>query len=79
MKHIIAPFGEPIDQRPPVPTLEELIAAREEKKAVKDERRAVRREEEATKAREEKQRRKEKLAARGKAPSQQTTAETPQE
>ncbi|KFH42911.1 37S ribosomal protein-like protein [Hapsidospora chrysogenum ATCC 11550] len=43
VKQIIAPFGVPIDQRPPVPTLEELIAEREAKKAAKDERRAARR------------------------------------
>ncbi|KAJ6440864.1 WD repeat protein [Purpureocillium lavendulum] len=43
IKQIIAPFGSPIDQRPPVPTLEERIAEREAKKAAKDERRAARR------------------------------------
>jgi len=43
VKQIIAPFGVPIEQRPPVPTLEELIAEREAKKAAKDERRAARR------------------------------------
>ncbi|KAK4086805.1 hypothetical protein Purlil1_8755 [Purpureocillium lilacinum] len=43
IKQIIAPFGSPIDQRPPVPTLEERIADREAKKADKDERRAARR------------------------------------
>lgn len=73
VKHIIAPFGEPIDQRPPVPGIEELIAEREGKKAAKDERRAARRQEEHEKAREEKQRRKEKLAAqlqaRGQGPA----------
>lgn len=47
VKKIIAPFGVPIDQRPPVPTLEELIAEREAKKATKDERRAARRNGEA--------------------------------
>lgn len=40
---IIAPFGVPIDQRPPVPDIEELIVLREAKKAAKDERRAARR------------------------------------
>ncbi|UNI17327.1 hypothetical protein JDV02_003681 [Purpureocillium takamizusanense] len=43
VKHIIAPFGSSIDQRPPVPTLEERIADREARKADKDERRAARR------------------------------------
>lgn len=43
VKHIIAPYGVPIDERPPVPTLEESIAEREAKKAVKDQRRAARR------------------------------------
>lgn len=46
IKHIIAPAGVPIEERPPVPTLDERIEAREEKKRVKDERRAVRRGEE---------------------------------
>lgn len=46
-----------------MPTLEELIAARDEKKSAKDERKAARREDEATRVREEKQRRKDKLAA----------------
>jgi small subunit ribosomal protein S17 len=36
---IIAPFGEPIEARPPVPTEEERIAEREAKKRIKDERR----------------------------------------
>jgi small subunit ribosomal protein S17 len=36
---IIAPFGEPIEERPPVPTEEERIKEREEKKRIKDERR----------------------------------------
>ncbi|KAI1082654.1 nucleic acid-binding protein [Whalleya microplaca] len=40
VKHIIAPFGEPIEGRPPVPTLEERVAEREAKRAAKDERRA---------------------------------------
>ncbi|PHH58567.1 hypothetical protein CDD81_5210 [Ophiocordyceps australis] len=42
IKHIIAPFGTPIEQRPPIPTLQECIAQREAKKAAKDERRAAR-------------------------------------
>lgn len=40
---IIAPFGPPIEERPPVPTAEERIAERERKKAEKDERRRERR------------------------------------
>ncbi|KAI0381063.1 nucleic acid-binding protein [Hypomontagnella monticulosa] len=46
VKHIIAPYGEPIDERPPIPTLEERLAEKTAKKAAKDERRAARREEE---------------------------------
>lgn len=42
VKHIIAPAGVPIDQRPPVPTQEERIAEYEANKKVKDERRAAR-------------------------------------
>lgn len=38
---IIAPFGEPIERRPPVPTEEERMAERAKRKAVKDERRRV--------------------------------------
>lgn len=38
---IIAPFGEPIEARPPVPTEEERLAARASKKQIKDERRAL--------------------------------------
>lgn len=43
VKHIIAPFGSSIEERPPVPTLEERIADREAKKAAKDARRASKR------------------------------------
>ncbi|KAG9250138.1 uncharacterized protein F5Z01DRAFT_602815, partial [Emericellopsis atlantica] len=42
VKRIIAPYGVPISERPPIPTLQELIAEREAKKAAKDERRASR-------------------------------------
>ena len=42
VKHIIAPFGRPIEDRPPVPTLEERIAAVVEKRTAKLERRAAR-------------------------------------
>ncbi|KAH7157231.1 hypothetical protein EDB81DRAFT_418765 [Dactylonectria macrodidyma] len=54
VKHIIAPYGVPIEDRPPVPTLEERIAEREAKKAVKDERRAARRQAEVERTQEEK-------------------------
>lgn len=37
----MAPFGEPIESRPAVPTEEERIAERARKKAVKDERRRL--------------------------------------
>ncbi|KAI1207390.1 nucleic acid-binding protein [Annulohypoxylon truncatum] len=40
VKHIIAPYGEPIDERPPIPTLEERLAEAAAKRAAKDERRA---------------------------------------
>jgi small subunit ribosomal protein S17 len=43
VKHIIAPAGVSIEDRPPVPTLEERIAAYEEKRKAKDERREARR------------------------------------
>lgn len=43
MSSIIAPFGEPIEARPPVPTEEERLAEREAKRKVKDERRRERR------------------------------------
>lgn len=42
VKHIIAPAGIPIEDRPPVPTEEERIAEYEAKKKVKDDRRAAR-------------------------------------
>ncbi len=42
VKHIIAPYGSEIQERPAVPTLEERIAEREAKKNAKDERRAAR-------------------------------------
>ncbi|KAI1489701.1 hypothetical protein F5X96DRAFT_639792 [Biscogniauxia mediterranea] len=47
IKHIIAPYGEPIEARPAVPTLEERVAERAEKRARKDERRKVIKEERA--------------------------------
>ncbi|KAG6004779.1 hypothetical protein E4U21_000779 [Claviceps maximensis] len=40
VKHIIAPFGSSISERPPVPTLEERIADRESRKAAKEARKA---------------------------------------
>ncbi|KAK5995802.1 Small ribosomal subunit protein uS17m [Cladobotryum mycophilum] len=42
VKHIIAPYGIPIEGRPPVPTLEERIAEREARKATKDQRKLSR-------------------------------------
>lgn len=42
VKHIIAPAGTPIEDRPPVPTEDERIEAYETNKAAKDERRAAR-------------------------------------
>lgn len=43
IKQIIAPFGTPIEDRPPVPTEEDRIAQRDQKKAEKDARRDARR------------------------------------
>ncbi|KAK3941166.1 hypothetical protein QBC46DRAFT_353501 [Diplogelasinospora grovesii] len=42
VKHIIAPAGVPIEERPPVPTEEERWAAKLAEKAAKDERKALR-------------------------------------
>lgn len=50
VSRIIAPFGVPIEERPPVPTAEERIAERERKRAEKDERRRVRKEKRASAA-----------------------------
>ncbi|KAI0798310.1 hypothetical protein GGR55DRAFT_672677 [Xylaria sp. FL0064] len=41
VKHIIAPYGPGIDERPPVPTMEERVAERMAKRTAKDERRAL--------------------------------------
>lgn len=67
IKHIIAPYGTPIEERPPVPSLEERIAEREAKKAAKDERRAARRQAEEDKRQEEKRLELEKKDAKRKA------------
>jgi small subunit ribosomal protein S17 len=40
---IIAPFGEPIEARPPIPTEEERLAERLRKRMAKDERRGAKR------------------------------------
>lgn len=42
VKHIIAPYGQPIEDRPAIPSLDEIILEREAKKEAKDERKAVR-------------------------------------
>jgi small subunit ribosomal protein S17 len=39
---IIAPYGEPIEARPPVPSREELLAEKEAKKSKKTERKRLR-------------------------------------
>jgi len=57
---IIAPFGDPIEARPPVPTLEERLEERERKRREKEERRRMRR------AREEGEGMKEDNGVRGK-------------
>ncbi|KAM0195623.1 hypothetical protein ACHAPA_007475 [Fusarium lateritium] len=67
IKHIIAPYGTPITERPAVPTLEERIADREAKKAAKDERRAARRQEEESKIQEERRLQNEKKEAKRRA------------
>ena len=54
VKHIIAPFGPAIDQRPPIPTAEERMAERTQKRVLKLERRAERQELAAATARAEK-------------------------
>ncbi|KAI1190413.1 hypothetical protein F5B17DRAFT_427600 [Nemania serpens] len=41
VKHIIAPYGEAIDARPPIPTLAERAAERARKREAKDARRAL--------------------------------------
>lgn len=43
VKQIIAPFGAPIEERPPIPTESERIEARDAEKAEKDQRRHTRR------------------------------------
>lgn len=43
MAKIIAPFGEPVEARPPVPSLEERLQERERRRAEKEGRRAARR------------------------------------
>ncbi|KAI0098381.1 nucleic acid-binding protein [Daldinia grandis] len=55
VKDIIAPYGAPIEQRPPVPTLEARVVERAAKRAARDERRALRREEQARNAAEERE------------------------
>ncbi|TQV98315.1 hypothetical protein V2A60_007932 [Cordyceps javanica] len=42
VKQIIAPYGEPIESRPAVSSLDEIIAVRDAKKEAKDERRTLR-------------------------------------
>ncbi|KAI1411498.1 nucleic acid-binding protein [Hypoxylon sp. FL1857] len=79
VKHIIAPYGDPIDERPPIPTLEERLAEVAAKRAAKDERRAALREEKARIRAEEEAAEKERkeLKASGKTPppAQPTTIE----
>ncbi|KAJ1325602.1 small subunit ribosomal protein S17 [Microdochium nivale] len=47
VKHILAPYGEAIDARPAVPSLEELIEEKVTKRAAKNERRELHKEEKA--------------------------------
>ncbi|PNY29585.1 37S ribosomal protein S17, mitochondrial [Tolypocladium capitatum] len=67
VKQIIAPHGVPIDERPPVPSLEERIAEREVKKAAKDERREAMKREREVQASDDKK--KEADGKRGKRPA----------
>ncbi|KAL2203888.1 nucleic acid-binding protein [Sarocladium strictum] len=55
VKEIIAPYGTPIEERPKIPVLEELIAERDAKKAAKDVRRASRKAEDEVRRKEEAQ------------------------
>lgn len=41
VKQIIAPYGQPIEDRPAIPSFDEIILEREAKKEAKDERKAV--------------------------------------
>ncbi|KAI0388647.1 nucleic acid-binding protein [Xylariaceae sp. FL0594] len=43
VKHIIAPYGPGIEERPPIPTIQERAEERLEKRRERDERRALRR------------------------------------
>ncbi|OTA95959.1 hypothetical protein M434DRAFT_68271 [Hypoxylon sp. CO27-5] len=70
VKHIIAPYGDPIDERPAIPTLEERLAEAAAKRAAKDQRRAARREEQAKIRAEEK-------AAREARKTSKSSGETP--
>lgn len=67
VNYIIAPYGVPTNERPPVPTLEERIADREAKKEAKDERRVTRRKERHESAEEEKRQREERWEAKRRA------------
>jgi len=64
IRHIIAPYGVPIEERPPVPPLQESVAELEAKKAVKAERRAARRKAELEQNLEAKRLKEEKRAVR---------------
>ena len=53
VRSIIAPFGEPIEARPPIPSINEVVAEMDEKKRLKDERKKQRLLEEKSSAQEE--------------------------
>ncbi|OTA98568.1 hypothetical protein M426DRAFT_325868 [Hypoxylon sp. CI-4A] len=53
VKHIIAPYGEPIEERPPIPAVGERLAEDAVKREAKVKRRTARRELEALKKRAE--------------------------
>lgn len=42
VEHIVSPYGEPIESRPPIPSYEERVAARDAQRSAKQERRQLR-------------------------------------
>ncbi|KAH7325133.1 hypothetical protein B0I35DRAFT_476323 [Stachybotrys elegans] len=52
VEKIIAPYGTPIEERPPIPSLQQVLLEYEEKRAAKARREAARRKEEHEKRRE---------------------------
>lgn len=67
VKHIIAPSGTPVEERPPVPTEDERWDAKVAKKQAKDGRRAARREAELAQQRSASPRRAKRTSSAGAA------------